>query len=242
MWGLGCYTYHSQKHLTCSIIHDLYQNRKASKWIIFRDFNLILNSYEKLGGNGLDYHLIDMFNNTLKDCDLTDLGYNGNQFTWANNQIDNDHIKERLDRFCANTNWINCFPRYCNTHPLKYSSDHNPILLEFHTSNKNSKTYGYKKIQRFEQLWAQDQESIQIVENAWKFTNGDSTRKLHHTLDHLTNWGKSTFGDIPKKVRDLQSSLEVLKNDIPSQANMTKVKEIEESLDNLLKQEELWWS
>jgi len=134
------FPYHSQKHLTCSSINDLYQNRKTSIWLIFGDFNLILKSSEKIGGNGIDYHHTNLFNRTLNKCDLIDLGYKGDQFTWANNQNNNDHIKERLDRFCANSNWVNFFPRFCNYHLLRYTSDHNPIMLEFFAFNDHNST------------------------------------------------------------------------------------------------------
>jgi hypothetical protein len=92
----------------------------------------MLNSTEKLGANSVNFHLTKLFNDPINDCDLIDLGYQGDKYTWVNNQIDNDHIKEIIDRFCANTNWINSFPRFNNKHLLRYTSDHNPILLEFH--------------------------------------------------------------------------------------------------------------
>jgi len=74
-----------------------------------------------------------MFNETLNCCDLNDLGHSGNKYMWANNQSDNDHIKERLDRFCATSNWLLSFPRYTNKHLLRYTSDHSPIMLEFYS-------------------------------------------------------------------------------------------------------------
>jgi hypothetical protein len=92
---------------------------------------MILNGSEKLGGNGVDYHITILFNETLNQCNLTDLGYSGYKYTWANNQIDNHHIQERLDRFCANIHWINKFPRYFNKHLLRYTSDHAPSSLNF---------------------------------------------------------------------------------------------------------------
>jgi len=134
------------KNLTCKAISDLHQQRKSSKWLIFGDFNLILNSSEKIGGNSIDFHLTNLFNNTLNECDLHDLGYFGNKFTWTNNQPDNIHIKERLDRFCANSNWISSFPRYINRHLLRYSSDHNPILPEFSEDNTDQGNIKRQKI------------------------------------------------------------------------------------------------
>lgn len=160
--------YYSQKHLTCEAIYDLSHQRNNAKWLIFGDFNLILNSFEKLGENSIDYHHTSMFNETLNNCDLNDLGFYGSRYTWANNQSDNDHIKERLDRFCASSNWISSFPRFTNTHLLRYTSDHNPIMLDFFTTNECYNSQRAKKIHRFEQLWAHDKDSVQVVQTAWK--------------------------------------------------------------------------
>ena len=119
-----------------------------------------------------------MFNETLNNCALKDLGYTGHIFTWANNQSDKMHIQERIDRYCANSNWLNLFLRYINIHLLRYTSDHNPILLEFHEASTNIFNYNHTKIQKFEQMWAQDQESVQIVKKAWNNSTDPDPMKL----------------------------------------------------------------
>jgi len=138
-----------------------------------------------------------MFNDTLNACDLNDLGYHGNIFTWANNQPNNIHIRERLDRFCANSNWISSFPIYINKHLLRYSSDHCPILLEFYedtTHNVNTKKF---KILRYENIWSQDQDSQSIVPLAWDNSTGPSPNKLKFVLEKVSRWGRAKHGDIP---------------------------------------------
>jgi exonuclease III len=44
MYATGVYgsPYHSQKHLTCEALSDLYPSKHHHKWLIFGDFNLIL--------------------------------------------------------------------------------------------------------------------------------------------------------------------------------------------------------
>jgi exonuclease III len=154
--------YYNQKHLTCATINDLYSRKKSHKWLIFGDFNLVLNNSEKHGGNGVDFNHTNLFNSTLNQCDLNDLGYQGYKFTWANNQVDSDHIKERLDRFCSNYNWLNAFPRHVNRHLLRYTSDHSPILLEF-SDLINCRTNKHKTtIKRFEQVWTNDKDSHKV--------------------------------------------------------------------------------
>lgn len=168
-----------------------------------------------------------MFNDTLNHCDLTDLGYHGNIFTWANNQPDNTHIKERLDRFCANSNWTNFFPRYINKHLVRHTSDHSPILLEFQETMTNFTSSKRNTIQRFEHIWAQDQESNQIIQTAWNNSYGSSPNKLKYALDQVSKWGRSKYGAIPRKIKELHTKLEGLKNQIPNQNCIFNIKATE---------------
>jgi exonuclease III len=119
------------KHLTCQLINDLSCINKCPGWLSFGDFNLALTNDEKSGGNLLDPNITNSFRNTLNHCDLQDLGYTGSPYTWTNRQ-DIDHlIQARLDRFLANSEWINRFPNFINNHLVRYKSDHCPILLDF---------------------------------------------------------------------------------------------------------------
>lgn len=195
-----------------------------------------------MGGNSIDYNLTNAFNNTLNDCDLNDLGYYGIKYTWANNQVDNHHIKERIDRFCANTKWTTSFPRFSNKHLIRYTSDHNLILLEFHEANAFNHNQARKKAQKFENIWAQDKDIVQIVKHARDNFDGGNHLKLQHTLDQLSNWGKAKYGEIPSKIKEQQTLLETLRNIIPIKECIHQVKLIEETLDDLLKKEDIWWA
>lgn len=52
--------YYSQKYLTCEAIKDLHHQKNSAPWLIFGDFNLILNSSEKLGGG---YYIFPTYTN-----------------------------------------------------------------------------------------------------------------------------------------------------------------------------------
>lgn len=234
--------YHNAKHLTCESINNLYNSRKNDSWLIFGDFNLVLNHSEKLGGADLDAPLTNLFNNTLNNCDLTDLGFIGYKYTWANNQANHHHIQERLDRYCANSNWISKFPRYLNKHLLRYTSDHAPILLEFFDFEARCFSTRQQRIKRFEQLWADDKESLPLVKANWEFNTGDCKDKLDKVLCFLDSWGRQKFGDSPMKVKKSQEALKSLKNRIPTEENLQQIKDAEKNLDDLLNKEEQWWS
>ncbi|WJX56063.1 hypothetical protein P8452_41758 [Trifolium repens] len=110
----GVYGY--PQHLTCRLMNTLSKSLINHNWILFGDFNLILNSNEKYGSNPMDDNLTSLFRTTLNSCGLQDLGYNGDIFTWNNRQEEPHFIKARLDRFLANSDWISLFPHYSNSH------------------------------------------------------------------------------------------------------------------------------
>jgi hypothetical protein len=61
------------------------------------------------------------------------------------------------------------------------------------------------------------------------------------TLNSLHSWGQSTFGIIPKRIRDKQAGLRQI-NAQQDGPKMDQVRQIEKELDDLLEYEELWWN
>ncbi|MCI17552.1 hypothetical protein A2U01_0038700 [Trifolium medium] len=157
-----------------------------------------------------------MLTSTLTECDLMDLGYQGDIFTWANNQADEYHIKERLDRFCANSNWIDSFPRN-------------------HTRPK-------RRIKRIEHVWMQDKDSYSIVQQAWCDPNKDSIHKLEDVLQQMHQWGNGKYGNVPRQIAKKQDQLSMLKQRVPNKECIDQIKDIERELDDMLKKEEIWWA
>jgi hypothetical protein len=241
--GIYGYSRTNQKNLTCELISDLSRTNMHDNWLLFGDFNLIRNSNEKSGGSSYNNNLITLFNDTLNNCNLVDLGFHGDIYTWTNNQVDENHIKERLDRFFATTNWISMFPRVTNYHLMNYMSDHNPILLVFGTNNDFSEDSRPKvQIKRFENGWLQEQACNQIVKETWRQTGGDISNKLQSVMERTHNWGKTNYGNIPKNIRDLQTKIQKLKSLIPTSDEITQIYQLECKLDGLLLKEEQWWA
>jgi len=162
--GIYGYPQRHNKFLTCDTMSNLSSINWNPNWLIFGDFNMILNNEEKSGGNPLDLNITQLFRDTINVCNLNDLGFQGDIFTWANNQEDT-HIKCRLDRFFATQEWISLFPSYSNTHLIKYGSDHNPLLLEF--AYNNQCRLKFYKSNKFEQHWLSNEEHSKIVQHSW---------------------------------------------------------------------------
>ena len=75
------------------------------------DFNEIMFNYEKEGGVPRSHSCIQQFRDALAFCDLKDLGFEGDVFTWRNNNYHVEgYIRERLDRAVATPEWHARFP------------------------------------------------------------------------------------------------------------------------------------
>jgi hypothetical protein len=80
-------------------------------WMCFGDFNEILFASEKQGGVPRKQTCMDKFRMALDFCELEDLGFVGDPYTWRNNsQRAETYVKERLDRSVANLEWRTHFP------------------------------------------------------------------------------------------------------------------------------------
>uniref|UniRef100_A0A2N9IC90 Reverse transcriptase domain-containing protein n=1 Tax=Fagus sylvatica TaxID=28930 RepID=A0A2N9IC90_FAGSY len=97
-------------------------------WICVGDFNCIKEQSEKAGGKPFASSSNSELGGFLFDCNLIDLGFCGNSFTWSNKRKGRANIKERLDRAMANVGWRSLFPRASVRHLPATSLDHNPIL------------------------------------------------------------------------------------------------------------------
>jgi hypothetical protein len=74
-------------------------------WVVMGDFSEILYSHEKEGGNPRPQSYMQAFRDALVDCELDDMGFSGDVFTWKRGRI-----RERLDRDVASGYWLAMHP------------------------------------------------------------------------------------------------------------------------------------
>lgn len=67
---------------TCELIRGL-RRQGSLPWLCDGDFNKILKSHEKSGGRLRPYGQIEQFREVLDKCNLLDLGFSRNKFTWS---------------------------------------------------------------------------------------------------------------------------------------------------------------
>lgn len=94
----------SQKHHTWTLLKRL-ATLSSLSWCYFGDFNKVIRLHEKNRGNGKNLNIIVEFKETVKHCNLLDIGYKGYPFTWSNKRYGDHYIKERLDRFLCSKDW-----------------------------------------------------------------------------------------------------------------------------------------
>lgn len=69
------------------------------------------------------------FVQTVGDCGLIDLGYEGEKFTWESFRGKDNWVQERLDRGLANQPWCELFPAAIVQVLDVSTSDHLPLSL-----------------------------------------------------------------------------------------------------------------
>lgn len=100
-------------------------------WVMVGDFNEILSSEDKFGGNQINLSRALEFKECIDNCNFLDLGFAGPKYTWTNKRPVTSLILERLDRCFANPSWKMLYPKAIVTHLPRTFSDHCPVLIEF---------------------------------------------------------------------------------------------------------------
>jgi exonuclease III len=142
--------------------------RSSLPWICFGDFNEILFASEKQGGQSKKQACMEKFRMTLEFCELEDLGFMGDPYTWRNHSHRADtYIKERLDRSIANLEWRTHFPAYKAINGDPRHSDHRPVIVVMDPEPHSSSFIGVREQPKFEACWLEEEQCEEVVHNAW---------------------------------------------------------------------------
>ena len=135
-------------------------------WLVIGDFNEITDASEKSGRLERNWYQMDRFRKVLTDCELKDMGFHGNRFTWWNGRQGRDYVYERLDRGVCSVEWRLQFPQARVRHVSFTNSDHEALALDFQIrepwTNKLPKRF------YFENSWLQLEGCEEVIISAWK--------------------------------------------------------------------------
>ncbi|KAK7268413.1 hypothetical protein RIF29_21111 [Crotalaria pallida] len=99
-------------------------------WLVIGDINQVLGPENKMEGNPVDLAKIDNARTCLEVCNMKDIDWVGQKFTWCNRRKQPDTIEEHIDKAFSNTTWSQVWNYSKVSHLPRYSSDHSPIILD----------------------------------------------------------------------------------------------------------------
>jgi hypothetical protein len=217
-------------------MRELNQNNNLP-CLIIGDFNEILFSTEKEGGNPRPQGFMDAFRDALMDCGLEDLAFSGDAFTWKRGRI-----RERLDRGVANGAWLVMHLAASVQHLDYIRSDHRPILVDTKEDVHQPST----KQKCFEAKWLQEKGFQEKLQQTWEavtneYPTNNILAKLNKLHGVLHEWDANVLQNPRKSLKRAQKKLEKAMNGLMNNDNEVVAKEMAELIDLLLEQEETHW-
>jgi hypothetical protein len=242
-WRLTC-VYGEAKANDRHKAWDMLKFIKASSplpWLCIRDFNEVLHREEHMGVHERCNAQIQAFRETVDVCELMDLGFTGNPWTFERKVAGGTYCRVRLDRALATPGWSALFPLAVLEHLTAAASDHSPILLRFEPAVRDK----IPRLFRYETMWESHAEFGSLMEQKWQGNTCLSMHELENRLrdisGDLTAWGRDTFGSVRRETRDLRNRLEVLRGRPDRLRPSHEELKIVERLMELNHREEVMW-
>lgn len=169
--------------------------KSSLPWCMIGDYNDLMFDSEKKGGRKHPRALLQGFSDTVANCGLIDLGYEGERFTWERCRGTDLWIQERLDRGLATRAWLDLFPNAVVKVVDVSISGHLPLFLDL-----SRKVYVPKsKRFRFENVWIREKDCFNVIANCWEdMATCTLLDKLANCCLKLEEWG----GGLIKEIKD----------------------------------------
>ncbi|KAM1135052.1 hypothetical protein FF1_044067 [Malus domestica] len=206
--------------------------------MIFGDFNEVFLASEKTSGRVCSLSQMQGFRDVVGSCNLGNLGFHGDIFTWANSVM-----KCRLDRCLANLGWRALFRRSQVIHFPPLSSDHVSILLQVQSSSVQS-LQRHRQF-RFKESWLQREDYAQVVAAGWaKDVFGTPSyrvyEKIKATRVKLLKW-KRSLSSVQQEIKVVRDQMQILFQHPSDGVEWEIGSSFYSKLNSLLTQEEAHW-
>ncbi|KAA3461041.1 LINE-1 reverse transcriptase isogeny [Gossypium australe] len=158
------------------------------------------------------------FRQVLDECQLADLGYSGDWFTWERGNVPETNIQERLNRGVGNE-WRSLFPEFIIQHLPHSFSDHCPILFNTKCNDRRQTGGSF----RFEAWWVLEESFFQKVRTSWGASSGDLLNKLAILKGQLSRWANQIRLNRKMKKEILTSKLTKLLEEDRDDENLAEI-------------------
>ena len=180
----------------------------------------------------------------LEECDLADLGFEGDPFTWRNNSHTSSlYVRERLDRAVANKDWTTRFPLYHTINGEPRHSDHRPVIVNTESPQGGWSGGGGREF-RFKPSWVEEENCGVLVENAWKTSveaRGENVGEaLKRVASVLGVWGGNVLGRLEKTIKRTKKALEECRRRAISDASVRREELLKLKLEKLEEKKNLY--
>lgn len=202
------------KHRTWTLLKDLRVLDTINRpWLCPGDFNEIIFQYEKEGGCLRPQAQMDSFREAIDFCDLHDLGYEGDIFTWRNQQTRAaGYIRERLDRALANEGWRQKFPTVVVQNGDPRHSDHRPVIII--TDRPLERGPGAARSFSFEAGWLEEEKCEEVVMEGWEQGVAEGLCKVDQLVRKvaggLNSWSSNVLGAWEKQKKEAKKGVGAL--------------------------------
>ena len=105
---------------------------------------------------------MEQFREVLDECNLLDLGFSRNKFTWSRTYLNGGMVWEQLDQAVCTAEWYDLFPSTSVQTLTCVSSDHSPICIRLEEIEVKT-----LRLWRFEQMWLEDSSCKEAMEWTW---------------------------------------------------------------------------
>ncbi|CAL9006059.1 unnamed protein product [Prunus brigantina] len=113
---------------------------------------------------------MENFQKSLKDCNLSDIDFEGFPFTWSRKNGNGSVLWERLNRVVANTEFRHLWYQTKVHHLNSNVSAHKPIPLTLISQNINDDVISARKrIFHFETMWLKEEGFEDVVKDAQEY-------------------------------------------------------------------------
>lgn len=161
-------------------------------WVVIGDVNQPLEAKDKRGERPINRHLATKLRQTIDNCKLIDIGFQGPQLTWSNSQEGKAKKRERIDSAWCNTPWHQIHERTMLKHLTRVASDHHSLLLMEVSNGHNEAFRGF----RFLEAWFLNPDFPKKVKELWNREPGNLQQTMEQFRDRICKWNQEEFENI----------------------------------------------